>query len=199
MINSVLILSEDAVFARMLELELQMRRISAQVCTGALEGTEAAVILADLDTSVIPDATMGSRIIGFTRSDTVTATDPDRRCSMILHRPFEVSRLVDEVEGLLCQFALGVKKDFTLTLVKEKLFFGEKYVSLSPKEVLLMDRLLSRRDAVLTREEMAHLIGVSSANKPEVYVCLLRKKLNLLTKTVTIRTLRGIGYRLEEI
>ena len=199
MTSAVLILSEDAVFARMLELELQMHGISARVCTDLTNGAVAAVILADLDTSVIPDGGAGAKIIGFTRSHTVESSDPDRRCSMILHRPFEVSRLVEEVEGLLHHTGARSAGAYALSLAEGRLSYGNASVALGPRELLLMERLLSHPRAVLTFEEIGELIGGSVANKSQVYICLLRKKLSLVTKTVTIRTLRGIGYQLEEI
>ena len=197
--HAVLILSEDAVFARMLELELQMRRISTLAYAEFSEGAEASVILVDLDTSVIPDVGEGTKIVGFTRSDTVSVADPDRRCSMILHRPFEVTRMVEEVEGLIQGFPAERSRSHALSLSGETLSFGEAYVLLSPKETLVMELLLSRPSAVLRKEEIASRIGVSLANKTEVYVCMLRKKLECLTRTVTIRTVRGIGYCLEVI
>ena len=199
MTSAVLILSEDAVFARMLELELQMHGISARVCTDLTNGAVAAVILADLDTSVIPDGGAGARIIGFTRSHTVASSDPDRRCSMILHRPFEVNRLVAEVDGLLHHTGARSAGAYALSLAEGRLSYGDASVALGPREQLLMERLLLHPRTVLTFEEIGELIGGSVANKSQVYICLLRKKLSLVTKTVTIRTLRGIGYQLEEI
>lgn len=196
--NNVLILSEDAVFARMLELELQMRKLSVTVSRELTECVDFCVALVDLDTSVIPDAKDGTRIIGFTRSDAVAAFDPDRRCSMILHRPFEVFRLVEEVEGLVADRVSEGAEVRTLTLLDKCLSFGEGSVSLSPKETLVMECLLAKRGEAVERGRIAALLGATEANKPEVYICHLRQKLEKLTNRATIRTVRGIGYRLEE-
>ena len=38
----------------------------------------------------------------------------------------------------------------------------------------------------------------SEYNNVEVYISFLRKKINLLKSNVLIKTVRGIGYKLEE-
>ena len=90
--ESLLILSEDAVFSRMLELEFRMQRISVRALRRAEEGSTARVILVDLDTA-LPPSDCDGRVIGFTRSFSILASDPERRCSMILHRPFSMELL----------------------------------------------------------------------------------------------------------
>ena len=194
----LLILSEDAVFARMLELEFRMLRIPTRVAGRAEAIETASVILVDLDTS-LPPTDFEGRVIGFTRSFSILAADPERRCSMILHRPFSMELLTKEVRGILPEppTVAFSSNPSVLTLKGTLLSYGERAVSLSKTEALLMESLLSMRPQAVSRETLASIIGTTATNKTEVYICFLRKKLEALTGNVMIRTVRGVGYRLQ--
>jgi hypothetical protein len=200
--ESLLILSEDAVFSRMLELEFRMQRISARALRHAEEGCTARVILVDLDTA-LPPSDCDGRVIGFTRSFSILASDPERRCSMILHRPFSMELLTDEVRALLgyeetSSFATEpVSGRARLSLKEGTLVYGSRSQTLSPTEVRVMECLLSARGQAVSRQTIDGVIGTSAANKTDVYICLLRKKLEALTGNPTIRTVRGVGYRID--
>lgn len=92
--------------------------------------------------------------------------------------------------------------DLCLELSSCLLSCGLKSVRLSRKEFEIMAKLMSNGSHVVTKEAL--LLSVwgyeSSAedNNVEVYISFLRKKLNHLKSTVSIRTLRMIGYHLEE-
>lgn len=92
--------------------------------------------------------------------------------------------------------------DLRLDLASCLLSCGTKSVRLSRKEFEMMEKLMSNGIHVVTKEAL--LLSVwgyeSSAedNNVEVYISFLRKKLHHLKSTVSIRTLRMIGYHLEE-
>lgn len=92
--------------------------------------------------------------------------------------------------------------DLRLELGSCLLLCGIKSVRLSRKEFEIMAKLMSNGAQVVTKETL--LLSVwgyeSSAedNNVEVYISFLRKKLHHLKSTVSIRTLRMIGYHLEE-
>jgi hypothetical protein len=95
--GNILILSEDAVFARMLELELESMHFTVQI-NFAPTARENDLILVDLDSASIPHKVgKNARIVGFTRHFEVSQLDAERRCSMILHRPFQMRVLREEV------------------------------------------------------------------------------------------------------
>ena len=79
---------------------------------------------------------------------------------------------------------------------------GERSVRLSRKEFDMMELLLRRREMVLTKESLiVKLWGYESDaedNNVEVYISFLRKKLEHLRSRVKIRTIRMVGYRLEQ-
>ncbi|MBQ8309710.1 MAG: response regulator transcription factor [Clostridia bacterium] len=194
----LLILSEDAVFARMLELEFQMWGLAVRVAD-RLDGTmEAQVTLIDLDSVLPPTLPQYGRMIGFTRSFSISAVDPDRSCSMILHRPFEMRLLREEVLALMPDRDEAGVDPIRIDLQGETLVFGTQSVSLTPNEKRIMACLLEHRGEVVPKSVLDEEIGASAANKTEVYVCFLRKKLESLAGKFRIRTVRGVGYRLDE-
>ena len=75
-------------------------------------------------------------------------------------------------------------------------------VRLSRKEFDIMELLMLNRDIVLTKETLLLKIwGYESGaedNNVEVYISFLRKKLDHLHSHVKIRTIRMVGYLLEQ-
>ena len=70
------------------------------------------------------------------------------------------------------------------------------------KELNLLEVLMINKNKVLNRETLANKIwGYDSEaeyNNVEVYISFLRKKLKLLNSNVEIKTVRSLGYKLEE-
>ncbi len=76
-------------------------------------------------------------------------------------------------------------------------------LDLSPREWMLLDLLLTQRDRVVTKDQIAESWAVersaesgSGAGSIEVYIHRLRRKLE--GSGLAIRTVRGLGYLLEE-
>ncbi len=196
----VLILSEDTVFARMLELEFSMYHFVTHVAPLWVEGMEADVVLIDLDS--LPPPPMGSYgcLIGFTRAFSVNETDPERLCSMILHRPFEIRLLREEVLAVMPTDVRGrieipkrVRRTWRLS--GQTLSYGEREVALSPTEAAVAQLLLQNEGRAVSREAIAAAIGEGESNKTDVYICYLRRKAEALSEIPFIRTVRGKGYR----
>lgn len=76
---------------------------------------------------------------------------------------------------------------------------GNDAMELSPREWMLMDLLLTQRDKVVTKEQIAEAWAVergdANAGSIEVYIHRLRRKLD--GSGLAIRTVRGLGYLLE--
>lgn len=83
-----------------------------------------------------------------------------------------------------------------------KLEHGEKSVSLTKKEFLLIEQLMRNKGQIVTKELLISKIwGTDSSieyNAIEVYVSLLRKKLEAINSNERIRLVRGVGYVFEE-
>lgn len=93
-------------------------------------------------------------------------------------------------------------KDLELDLSTGKLKCGDREVSINGKESNLIEILLINKEQIIEKEVLTEKIwGYDSDaeyNTVEVYISFLRKKLSLLGSNVKIKTVRGIGYRLEE-
>lgn len=90
--------------------------------------------------------------------------------------------------------------DLTLELSNCLLSCDERSVRLSRKEFDIMSLLMSQGDQVVPKETLILKVwGYESDaedNNVEVYISFLRKKLNHLKSTVSIKALRMVGYHL---
>ncbi len=91
--------------------------------------------------------------------------------------------------------------DIELNTGNLKLVRGPKEIKLILKESELLELLMTRKNAVTSKELVIEkLWGFDSAaehNNVEVYISFLRKKLAYLDSSVSIGTVRGVGYILE--
>ena len=87
------------------------------------------------------------------------------------------------------------KNSFTLSC-------GDHSLRLSRKEFDMMEMLMLNRELVITKENLLLKIwGYESDaedNNVEVYISFLRRKLELVRSNMRIRTVRLVGYCLEE-
>ena len=195
----LLILSGDATFARMLELEARMMNLDVRACD-AYDGDRADVILCDLD-SVRPTPQMAAGcLIGFTRQFELSVVDPARCCTMILHRPFEMCMLREELLSLFVkQSDPSMSVGSTLRWDGDVLVCNGVRLLLSRTERTLMKVLMEHHGEPVSRETLARAIGESAGNKTDVYICYLRRKLATASSMPIIRTVRGRGYCIAEI
>ena len=73
---------------------------------------------------------------------------------------------------------------------------------LTDKESAIFEMLLRAKDSATTKQQiLTHVWGADSEfddNYVEVYISYLRKKLEALSHSVKIKTIRGLGYKLEK-
>ncbi|MBS4785128.1 MAG: response regulator transcription factor [Clostridiales bacterium] len=79
---------------------------------------------------------------------------------------------------------------------------GARSVALGRKELQIIELFLKNSGIILTKEQIIEKVwgfdGNAEYNNVEVYISFLRKKLQYLSSPVGIRTVRGMGYLLEE-
>lgn len=120
-----------------------------------------------------------------------------------LVKPFDLDELKARLRALLRRSAgraelriehAGVSLDPS----SQQVSYQGKPVPMTPKEYLLLHELLSQPGKVLTRERLAQLLygwdEEAESNTLEVHIHHLRKKFS----TDLIRTIRGVGYLVEE-
>ena len=73
--------------------------------------------------------------------------------------------------------------------------YGQE-IQLSQTEFRLLHALLNKKGEVLTNEEINNLIDCGSSNKANVYICFLRKKLEIGGEKI-IYSIRGRGFMIK--
>ena len=114
----------------------------------------------------------------------------------ILKRPVSFSELRETVNHFLNERLSRTAPEETdelLLLPDQKVLICNGHqVSLTPNEYSLLSLLLENRGNAVSREQIKERIG-GDGNSPEVYICMLRKKLTFDRKCLIV-TLRGQGY-----
>ena len=204
--DRVVILSEDTVFARMLELELAQLQIQAASTARLQSNVQADVLVLDLDSAAAPPPEQYRRLIGFSRHSAMNATDACL-CSMILRRPFRMSLFRREVLAQLEQVGSPAvvpiggfateKRPILLRKEEQTVMCDGQTVPLTPTELSIMEYLLAHRGEAVSRAVLAEVVGCSrNGNEIDVYICYLRRKTDGLSSGRLIRTVRGKGYQI---
>jgi len=116
-----------------------------------------------------------------------------------LKKPFDFDELLVRINALLKKrFATEKEsvavKEFSFSISKNELYHRGDFVGLSPSELRLCELFFKHLDQTLDKETLLFELGhgeESSEGALRVYINKLRKI------GLPIRTLRGIGYRLE--
>lgn len=91
--------------------------------------------------------------------------------------------------------------DIVLDLKNAKLKSSHSEIQINGKELELLEQLLMNKNQITSRESLAERIwGYESDaeyNNVEVYITFIRRKLKLIESAVTIKAVRGVGYKLE--
>ena len=125
-----------------------------------------------------------------------------------LAKPFDSDELLARIRALLrrkgqiIQSSLLSCGKIRLDHLKLKLGNGDTEIDITKKEADLLEYLILSKGQVLSKSRITEkLWGFESEaeyNNVEVYMSFLRKKLKYLEADIGIRTLRGIGYILED-
>jgi DNA-binding response OmpR family regulator len=124
-----------------------------------------------------------------------------------LTKPFATEELLARVrsmyrrkEKIIVENALS-HNDVSLNLSTYELECNGMSVKLGLKEYSIMEFFLKNHGMVISKENLIEKIwGYESDaeyNNVEVYISFLRKKLAHIKSSVSIKTVRGVGYRLE--
>ena len=89
----------------------------------------------------------------------------------------------------------------TLDPLTRRVTQDDRVVDLSPREFALLEFLMRNAGRTVSRSRIAEAVWNykfdPETNVVDVYVNYLRKKLSFGGRTAPIRTVRGVGYRLE--
>lgn len=192
-----------------------LRVTSAESAQSALAGEEFALAVIDVGLPGTDGLTLVRRLRSAgktlptliltarcTLSDKVKALDIG--ADDFLSKPFEPAELVARCRALLRRSsgALdGVIKlnRMSVDLTGRKLLIDEAEVELTAREWLVLECLVRRTGQIVSKEKVQQVVASReqevTPNAVEVHISRLRSKLG---DAVVIRSLRGLGYRLEE-
>lgn len=147
-------------------------------------------------------------VLMLTARDTATdrVTGLDQGADDYLVKPFDFDELFARLQAVLrrkgafqgSRVAFG---NLRFDALSRELVIDDKAVTLSAREIELIDLLLRRAGRVVSRQLVEdQLFGMSEAlnsNAVEVYIHRLRRKLEQAGADAAIETVRGVGYLLR--
>lgn len=124
-----------------------------------------------------------------------------------LTKPFATDELLARIRtvirrnsNIICDNILSYA-DISLNLSTYELICQQNTVKLGLKEYSIMEMFLKNKGMVISKESLIEKIwGYESDaeyNNVEVYISFIRKKLIHIHSNVSIKTVRGVGYRLQ--
>ena len=124
-----------------------------------------------------------------------------------LTKPFEVKELLARIRALLRRKETVVKEahrfgDISLDYDSFELVSNGKRAHLTNKEYLLLESLIAHHDTLLSTERLMESVwdydSEADISVVWAYITSLRRKLEGVDSKVSIKAVRGQGYRLEE-
>lgn len=124
-----------------------------------------------------------------------------------LLKPFAMPELIARIKALLRRpsGALGVVLEagnIRFDTVNRAVTVGEEALTLSPREMTLLENLIRRAGRVVPKDQLEEKVygfdDEVSSNTLEVLLHRLRKKLDASRFSGQIHTVRGVGYMLQE-
>jgi two-component system OmpR family response regulator len=122
-------------------------------------------------------------------------------------KPFDLPELLARIVALIRRAQLRHEDatlrvgQVTLDPLKRHVTNGDRTVDLTPREFALLEFLMRNAGRTLSRSRIAEAVWNyqfdPETNVVDVYVNYLRKKVAFESSGAAVRTIRGVGYRLE--
>lgn len=154
---------------------------------------------------------MDTPVLMFTAKDEISdkVKGLDSGADDYLTKPFATEELLARVRALGRRSSAAIVNsdvitcgDLSLDTAAYELSCGRNSLKLGLKEFSIMELLMKNSGRVLSKETLITKIwGYDSDaeyNNVEVYISFLRKKLDFIKSKAAIKTVRGVGYTLEE-
>ncbi|AFY02429.1 response regulator transcription factor [Bdellovibrio bacteriovorus] len=119
-----------------------------------------------------------------------------------LCKPFSVTELLIRIRKIIQpqeSTAVLTYGNLKLDRLKRKVICGSNVIEMQEREFKLLDLFLSNPHRIVTREHILREICgynyIPTTNVLDVLICRLRDKVTAGTGKVSIRTIRGVGYK----
>jgi DNA-binding response OmpR family regulator len=135
----------------------------------------------------------------------------DRGANDYIVKPFDFRELLARINSAIRVYEIGNAgkslkilriADLEMNLDSKIVSRGGKFIELTAKEFALLEYLLSNREVVISKMDLAknvwHLNFDPGTNLVEVYINYLRKKVDRDFEVKLIQTRPGLGYILKE-
>jgi len=124
-------------------------------------------------------------------------------------KPFHMEELIARVNVQLRNNEKNINKDIlkfgdielnlrtsTISCIK-----NNESINISYKELMILEYLMNNSNQIISKEQIYDKIwGIDNyfeSNNLEAYLSFVRKKLKIIDSDVTIKAIRGMGYKLE--
>ena len=201
---TAVIVGSDAIFSRMLELELEGRGVSVSVAGDFASAAEKKPNVIFLDAGAcraVPKAPDGCDVVIIGAADDIASLGEEAYDFPVYERPFVVSDMLDATVGVpsLTSDAVKMKKSVSdglrLHASSHSATYRGEHIDLSKKEFLLLQMLIEKKGAPVPRDEASEKIfGGGGSNVVDVYVKYLREKIDERFGVKLICSVRGKGY-----
>ncbi len=124
-----------------------------------------------------------------------------------LTKPFDLPEVLARVHALIRRAKLRYEDgtlrvgDIALDTLGRRVTRGDQAINLSTREIELLEFLMRNAGRTVSRSRIAEAVWKyqfdPETNVVDVYINYLRKKLTLRSGPPPIKTVRGVGYRLE--
>jgi two-component system OmpR family response regulator len=206
----------DAILRALTAASYAVHRVSsAEAAQAAIAGEEFALAVIDVGLPGADGLTLvrrlrsaGKNLPTLILTARCTLTDKVKALDLgaddFLSKPFEAAELAARCRALMRRSSGALNgiiklQRMSVDLPGKRLCVDESEVELTAREWLVLECLVRRINLIVPKEKLQQAVASpdqdTSANAVEVHISRLRAKLG---DAALIRSLRGLGYRLEE-
>ncbi len=221
----VLLVEDEVRLAEAIKHILESNKYVVDVCHDGESGLDYA--LSDVYEIIILDV-MLPKIDGFTILKEIRETSQNVPILMLsaksetadkvqgldfgaddyLTKPFDTEELLARIramtrrKGEVSDIEHLTFGDISLDTMNLTLYCGSVSIPITLKEKEIIELFINRKGQVTSKDYMIEKLwgfdSVAEDNHVEVYISFIRKKLKFLKSKTQIKTIRGVGYKLEE-
>lgn len=220
----ILVVEDEIKLARFLELELRHEGYEVLTAHDGREGLRAALeenvslVVLDIMLPVLNGMEVCRRIRHASDIPVIMLTAKDDTMDKVMGldlgaddymtKPFAIEELLARIRAILKRRGGTAAKgrqlnagDLVIDTERYQAFFRKQPVELTKREFELLKYLVENRNIVLTRDTLLREVWgfdyAGDTNIVDVYIRYLRSKIDQRFDTNLIRTVRGVGYILE--